>query len=44
MPYEALPAYTARVLGTLEECNDQLDAIRKLQPTESEDEDIVHGP
>lgn len=36
LPYEELPAYTARVLGTLEECNEKLEAIRKLQPVPAE--------
>jgi hypothetical protein len=32
LPYDRLPEYTARVLGALEKCNIQLDAIRDLQP------------
>lgn len=28
--YERLPAYTAEVLGALEECNGRLDSIRAL--------------
>lgn len=34
--YEQLPEYTARVLGTLEYCNEKLKAIRQLQPTDEE--------